>query len=311
MAVARRRIAGDRERPGDQTLVEIEQRREGGRPGAEQRNAQSRAEVVDANLSAGEGEDPVAEVAAQRDLLDEGSARAKGLAPQTVVRLGRNGRRVDRRSERIASGTPPSSVISNPSGDGSSPQRDGRSLDERGRRRNERRKRKPDVGDHRPSRRLDEDRGVVVGIPHAAERSPRPETELRQEGIERGDAGEAGAPGAEREVVVPENVGPARLRGGVRDVGVAHDLRGVLEEDLRVEPRIQGFEEARPRLGPGEVEGVEDLVGCDHRAERRATMSFRRNRASSLNQKSRNGSWSRAWSNLAIAAARERSLIAA
>ena len=135
--------------------------------------------------------------------------------------------------------------------------------------------------------------------------------------VERRDARKAGAARAELEVVGPEDVGRAGLFGRIFDLRVAHDLRRVLERDLRVEPREQGREEARAGLGPREVEGFEDLFdrrkrrGPHARLVSLATMSRTRRRASSENQKSRNGSWSRAWSKRATAAARERRLIAA
>ena len=151
---------------------------------------------------------------------------------------------------------------------------------------------------------------MVVLVADAAEQFPRPEPERRQKLLERGDPRKAGAARPAREVLFPEDVRRSRLLRRIRKARVAHDLRRVLEGHLRVEARKQRLEKSGAGLGAREVERLEDVVGRNHRPDNRATMSLTRNRASSLNQKSRKGSWSRAWSNRAIAAARERSLMA-
>ncbi len=158
---------------------------------------------------------------------------------------------------------------------------------------------------------------VVVSL-HAAEHAPAAEAELRQQGLESRDAREACPPGARLEVLRPEDVGSPGLREGVRDLGVSDDLGRVLERHPGVEAHEERLQKPDARLGPRQVERLEDLVGPDHaraqpadRPESLATMSFSRKRASSLNQKSRKGSWSRAWSKRATAAALERRLMAA
>ena len=109
--------------------------------------------------------------------------------------------------------------------------------------------------------------------------------------VERRDTREAGSAGPALEMIGPEHVGRARLRGLLGHLRIADDLRGVLEGHAIVETHEDRFEKPGSGLGPRQIEGLEDLVGRNHaRLESLATMSRIRKRASSENQKSRKGS---------------------
>ena len=150
----------------------------------------------------------------------------------------------------------------------------------------ERRKRKADVADPLVSAgRLDEERGVVEVVEHAAEREAGAEAEIVQERCERRYPREARAPGPRRQAVGPEHVRGSGAGRAVRDPREAEDLRGGLERDAIVETEEEPLEITRAGAPRAEIEVLEDLVGGNRQRPRSfSTRPAMRSRAAGSNQ---------------------------
>ncbi len=196
------------------------------------------------------------------------------------------------------------------------------------------RERKPDVADPLIAVERDDQRGVIeVGL-DPPERDAAIKPQFAQERVKRRRARKARSPGSGFQVIRPENLGEARLRVPVGNLGVAHDLRSGLERNALVEPRVESLEVANPGFRARQLERLEDLVGRDRhfplrepgqilrfaQEDREGDFAFSvsfstsaaiRLRASSLNQKSRNGSFFREASKRATASARAPRLTSA
>ena len=248
-AARRRRIARDREAPGQHRRVHAEELRQRGRPrqpasGTRRRECRSSTRTSPAR----EREHAVAEVAPQRDFLEKQRVGTEGLAPERARTPLRTPARAKISIARGASGTP-SRTRSGSRAPSSRPRIS-------------------------PCARLDEPRAAPAGSPAAETRRPRstPPPASRPGGPHgrrrcgRGRAAAATGTRAPREAPrtpprAQSRCRPCRSRGapprrspGVRGFcagsatsRVAHDLRGVLEGHLRVEARKQRLEKSATR----------------------------------------------------------------
>ena len=255
-----RRIADDSEGLIEKLPLNFENVGQPRRPVFGQRHRQPRVAIVDAHHSTGKGHHSASRLPPQNDGGEETGFRAKGGPPALVKLRGHRGRAEDLERPRTFR-----DAIGKPDAKASRRLRDReesqRRFDLSRRRRENSGQRKSDVADP-GSLAIDDPDGRVIELAlDLPEHGPRLETEIGQERREGRHPREAGASRALLQMFSPEQLRPARLVLQIADLRVTKNLRRRLEGNARVEPLEEGLQKPDSGFRPGQVQGLQDVVG--------------------------------------------------